>query len=314
MIDYEMSEADYHARTEDSASMIELFLRDRGAYRDARAGKRRDRPTEEMIGGRYLHAGVLTPHELDRFVLAPSRLDVGQAGPDDPDALKRADGRKKNGKDAVRDAKAAAKARGATMVDPLYGVALPAILRALAEHPEAGPLLFPVDAGRNEASMFWTDEETGRPMRARLDRVLHGRVDRSGEWSPAVPDLKTTEHGLPIRQTLATWHRYGYHRKAAVYIDGLKAITGKWYAMPLIGVTVHHERPRVFVRWLRPDDPATMIGRSEYRAALRAIGECERTGEWREPFELEVDAPFELPAWAVQQAIGNLDMSEVGEA
>lgn len=306
MIDYDMSEADYHARPEDSASMIELFLRDRGAYREAREGKRRDRPTDEMIGGRYLHAGVLTPHELDRFVLAPSRLDVGQAGPDDPDALKRADGRKKNGKDAVRAAKAAAKASGATLVDPLYGVALPAILRALADHPEAAPLLFPIDAGRNEASMLWTDEETGRPMRARLDRVIHDRL--------LVPDLKTTEHGLPIRQTLATWHRYGYHRKAAVYIDGLRAITGKWYSMPLIGVTVHPERPRVFVRWLRPDDPATMIGRFEYRAALRAIAECERTGEWREPWELEVDAPFELPAWAVQQAIGTLDLSEVGEA
>ena len=186
------------------------------------------------------------------------------------------------------------------------GTSMPAslaMLAAVAAHPEAGSLMFPVDDGQNEVAMLWTDEETRRPMRAKLDR-----------WLPVLqlaPELKTTEHTLSMRQQQALWWRFGYHRKAAIYLDGLLAITGKTHAMPFVFVTVHATHPRVWVRWAQIDDPAVMIGRREYRQALRDIAACEASGEWREPFELETGRPLELPAWVVNEAIGGAALAGV---
>jgi hypothetical protein len=151
--------------------------------------------------------------------------------------------------------------------------------------------------------MVWVDEETGRPMRAKLDRWLPDRL--------LAPELKTTDHALSMRQQQALWWRLGYHRKAAVYLDGLLATTGKTHTLPFVFVTVHPKRPRVWVRWAQIDDPAVMIGRREYRQALHDIASCEASGEWREPFELEVGRALELPAWAVNEAIGGMSITGV---
>lgn len=284
-IELGMPDAYYHARSEDSSSAIEMFLRDRGEYRDWRAGKRRDKPTPEMLSGRYYHGGFLEPGSLDRFTVCPA-----------------VDKRRNPGKKLYDEWKASVGKR-TPITDSSAPECLAAMLDAVAVHPEAGELMFPVDAGHNEAAMLWADEETGRPMRAKLDRWLPDRL--------LAPELKTTEHGLSMRQQQALWWRFGYHRKAAVYLDGLLAATGKVHAMPFVFVTVHPTRPRVWVRWAQIDDPAVMIGRREYRAALRDIAACEASGEWREPFELETGRALELPAWAVNEAIGEAALTGV---
>lgn len=283
---YDMPESEYHARKEDSASGIEKFIRDRGEYREWRAGTLRDKPTAEMLGGRYYHAGFLEPNALDRFAVAPKLGD-----------------KRKNPDKKTFDEWKASVGKRTRIDDHAAADCLAAMLAAVASHPEAGPLMFPVDDGQNEVAMVWTDEETGRPMRAKLDRWLPDRL--------LTPELKTTDHALNMRQQQALWWRLGYHRKAAIYLDGLLAITGKTHAMPFVFVTVHPTRPRVWVRWAQIDDPAVMIGRREYRQALVDIAACEASGEWREPFELEVGRALELPAWAVNEAIGGMAITGV---
>jgi hypothetical protein len=298
---HDMPEGKYHGDTSrDSHSLIEAFLRRRSEYPKLRAGKRPRRTvTDEMYFGRYFHALAMEGKAAAdaRFLVGPSRLDVGQAKPDDPDAHTVCNRVRKEGKAAWADFEARCEREHKEPVLPHLAQRAATMLTALADHSEAGELLFPLDAGTNEVVIEWTEPTSGRPCRSRLDRLLLERR--------LAPDLKTYNADAdsrtpdPHRMTSQAY-RFGYHRQAAFYIDALYAETRHWFRMPFIFVSAEDE-PKVFVWWSEPDSPEVSIGRHEYQSALVAIAECERTGDWRQPFEIEREQPFRLPAWVMRE-------------
>jgi len=267
---HDMPEAEYLAHGNTSHSQIEKFLRRRRWFIEPPS----DEPSAAMLFGKYFHALVLEPDTVnERFVVEP----------------RFGDGRLK----ATKEAKAAFREQSAgriTIPADLGACAAP-MLDALREHSEAGPLLFPVADGTNEASVFWTDAVTGRYMKRRIDRFQPG--------PRRTMELKTTETLDPKRLPHIA-HALGYHRAAAVTIDALKAETGHWYKMPFVFVSVE-EKPMVCVWWTEPDSPEVSIGRHEYQSALVAIAECERSGDWRQPFEVQPEQPFRLPGWVMKE-------------
>jgi hypothetical protein len=298
-----LPEAEYHADPRDSASRIVSFLRRRTDYRDRKGPE----VSDAMRFGSYFHGALLEPHRArdERFAVAPCRLDIGQAKEGDADAFTKVNCQKTDGKKAWSDFEKKLES-GKTPVLPQLARCTDPMLAAIARHEEAGPLFFPVDAGRNEVTLAWHDEATGRAMRMRADRII---VD--GERC-LVPDGKTMDPKF-IGNPASAVYKLGYHVKAAVYLDGLLAVTGRIFAMPFVFVTVDTS-PQVRVWWASYDDVAVQWGRWQYREALRAIVECERAGDWREPFERRPGQPFELPGWALREARDAFGLTGVGEA
>ena len=82
-----------------------------------------------------------------------------------------------------------------------------AMVDAIHDHPEAGPLLF-ADNGVNEESLLWVDE-IGRKHKARPDRRIPG----------AIIDIKTTVAQPGARSLGQTVIRYGYELAASHYLE-----------------------------------------------------------------------------------------------
>ncbi len=85
----------------------------------------------------------------------------------------------------------------------------------IEKHPQ---LSLAFTGGMPEVSIFWTDEETGIPCKARLDYLK----------PQAVVDLKTftNQFGMPIRKAIARqMANYRYHIQARWYLDAAKRAT-----------------------------------------------------------------------------------------
>lgn len=273
--------ADYHAdRQRVSGSLLERFLVDR---RDAQAvleGRDEQKQSDEMLLGSYTHALVLEPREVEeRYAVPPRRGLDGLA----PDADKPVDRRTTKGKEVW--AAFLEVAQGRTIVDIPLDNRAQAMLEALRLHDEASHLLWS-GGGLPERVLHWTDEHTGADCRARLDRVF--------EAEDVIVELKTDRDIRPFQNT-NTWRWYdrGYHRKAALYIDGYTASFGRNPRLAFVFVE-NSVRPRVCVRWLETDSPAVEAGRVEYVEALRAFLQCRETNDWREPWEKQATT-FEVP-------------------
>lgn len=281
--------ADYHGdRKRVSASTIDKFIEDR---RDARAlfdGALVDEQTEEMLLGAYTDALVLEPLEVaNRYILPPRRGIEGLA----PDANKTVHRGTKEGKKIWAAFIEDVEARGLTVVDIEIDVRAQAMVAALKAHDEASHLLWS-GGGVAQRVLHWTDEDTGADMRARLDRAF--------EADDVIVELKTDRDVRPyVEHNKWRWWERGYHRKAAIYLDGWHAVTGRNARLAFVFVENRlpprpGDLPRVAVRWLEPDSPATEAGRIEYGEALRALLRCRETGDWREPWEKQATA-FEVP-------------------
>lgn len=277
----------YHADKRLSASGIELFRRDRRDYYSrVIEDKAAPPPTEAMSFGSYVHALVLEPDTVgSRFVFPPRRHDLDPELFGTDEGAKQVDRRTKAGKDAWRDFMASV---GDRLVVPIALADLaPGMLRALGAHEEAGPLLFG-EGGINEHKLAWTCPETGRDMRGTPDRLLDG----------VIVELKTDQCIEPTTGTAWRWYEAGYHRKAAVYLDGLYELTGRNHVFRYVFVETSN-RPRVAVWTLETDSPAVMVGRDEYQETIRQIQECEQSGEWRAPWERgQTDYPLPGPVLA----------------
>jgi exodeoxyribonuclease VIII len=139
-----------------------------------------------------------------------------------------------------------------------------------------------------EASMFWIDERTGVKCRARPDII---RTDG------LIIDPKTCADASEEAFQRAAFN-YGYYRQAAMYLDGLEAITG--------------EKPKAFVFLAQESEPPFLCrayvaspqmieyGRIQIREDLERFAKCEATGVW--PGLGDMPAELNLPAWAMPKA------------
>jgi exodeoxyribonuclease VIII len=152
---------------------------------------------------------------------------------------------------------------------------------AVLDHPVASQYLA---VGFREATITWTDGETGLACK--------GRVDHCGTH---LVDVKTTATIEP-RMFANAVARYGYHAQLAWYLDGLRTNGIEVHDTPIL-VAVQSSPPHDVVTYHLPDH-VVQAGRDEYRKLLVKVAECEASGDWPgiAPEELEMV----LPEWGYQ--------------
>lgn len=323
----DIEEQAYHAMVErQSNSLLGLFAGSRREYWEhVVLGEPRGLDTEALAFGKLFHAMLLEPREvLRRYVSQPQTYrGIFAALGEDPPA-------KINRKDYDPDALANAnqgdvkrwrslQTREIVKVDDLKLAATMA--RAIRNHPEACDLIFSDDERiLREQTIFWTDEETGEPMRCRLD-VLYLPGLR-----PLIVDVKTIREGLLGNDRLFRAHcyQYGYHRQAAVYLDAYRACFGVNAVFAFVFVEKRAVRPAVAVKFAHVDDDATDEGRDGidektgepvgYRPLLRQLQRLRASNDWRYDCERGVQ-PYNLPEWRIDakiRAAGDMPLEGVG--
>lgn len=167
-----------------------------------------------------------------------------------------------------------------------------AMAAALRAHPVASALF---TEGTAEASLFWTDKQTGVWRRSRLD------------WLPAstsgrmiVPDYKTARSADP-EQFVKSAKDYGYHQQHAWYLDAVTAL--ELTDDPQFVFVVQEKTPPYLVSLVQLDMTAMRIGQRLNRRAINIYAECTRTGVW--PGYADDVALVSLPYWYERQFEGD---------
>lgn len=162
------------------------------------------------------------------------------------------------------------------------------IVEALAACPDAKERIR--SNGPHEVSLFWIDETTGVPCKARLDKIIL-------DGYPVIPDLKATaEPYYSMFQRIAT--RLRYFDKAAWYRAGVKAVYGVDADFDLIAVG---DKPPHDCYVYRVEEMSIKQGERNNRDILKRYVFCRDNDDW--PSGPPGVQPLGLPSWAVDDDI-----------
>lgn len=159
---------------------------------------------------------------------------------------------------------------------------------AALAHPVAGPYL--AAPGAAEVSVFWTDERTGIPCKARIDKVIH---DATG--MPVLVDVKTVGQSADPASFARACASFAYHVQAAFYPDGWHAATGEDAAFTHIVIETD---PPHLTSVVNLDDASLNAGIDRYEDALDTYARCRESGVWPGYTE-SFPATITLPAYAL---------------
>lgn len=197
---------------------------------------------------------------------AAHALVLGDSGPQ-LDVIDAPDWRKKETQVARRESRLA----GRIPLLPKELAKVEAMAEAVKKHETAHWLLS--QPGTCERSLFWTDQDSGVSLRARLDYApevpIEGRL--------LVPDYKTTNDAS--REGFAkTARNFQYHVQHAFYEEGIR-MTGLAERVGFVFIAQETEAPYlVQVHELDPYD--ALIGRHLMREAISTFKQCIETDTW----------------------------------
>lgn len=142
--------------------------------------------------------------------------------------------------------------------------------------------------GHCEQSIRWKDH-TGLPMKARMDKIL---------LPPAkiIADIKTAIDITPAGFGKAMAN-FGYHRQAALYQDGARAVFGEDFAF--VFIVVGKEEPFECACYI-VDDDALAQGRRENRRLIEELNQRAASGDWSSRYAAGLQT-VGLPRWAINQ-------------
>ncbi|NHQ86821.1 hypothetical protein HA050_11895 [Iodobacter sp. HSC-16F04] len=120
-----------------------------------------------------------------------------------------------------------------------------------------------------EQSMYWQDVDTGMWLKGRIDMM-------NPELGHIIVDPKTAADPRPHRFRYEADDK-GYDMQAAMYVDGVEAITGE--VPPFIFAVVHKEAPHA-VYMYEVDSSYIEQGRDKYKSALQQIKQSQLTNHW----------------------------------
>lgn len=278
----ELSAEDYHANPAIGSSAIEDFRESPRLY-EGRYITKTIPPlvaSDAMELGTAIHLRILEPDRYFSSLAEP----YPELAPDGKKWLRR------KGSDHERwwadeeEKRAGKLALDQETIDTIEAVASSVLSKRWAKSLLKGD-------GKAEFSIFWTDKETGLPLKCRVD------------WFRDVVsvDLKTTGDASPA-QFVKRCVTLGYHRKKQHYLAGIRAYTGEKDSM-LLNIAAGTAPP--FSAWayeLEDTDRYTnrSLGLMEWRHTLARLKQCLDTGDFSEQGEHEV-MRLELPAWAFTQ-------------
>jgi PDDEXK-like domain of unknown function (DUF3799) len=199
---------------------------------------------------------------------------------------------------AAREKRDAARAEGRTPVLAADYERVKAMAEAIRRHPEAGPLLDPDRGGKAEQCLFWTDEDTGVPCRARLDLLPEP------DWGRYIAvDYKTAEHA-GLESVIKATANYGYYLQDDWYRAGIQALGLD--GDPGFVFVFQEKDPPYLINVVQLDADARAAGRVRARQAREIFRDCTESGLWpgyeAENVRLYDDtiATISLPPWAAR--------------
>lgn len=200
----EMDNSTYHSRTEWwSSTQLKAFLPEH--YKPYTG------VSDALTFGTLVHELALEPEQAAKYVpLDAVAIGVKSDGTPAQNPLMTAAWKRAVAEVEVDGKKVVAQAdwdRAVAMVDAIH------------DHPEAGPLIFG-EGGANEESAFWIDDQ-GLQHKARFDRRIPG----------AIVDVKTTSAPPGAHSLTSQVLKYGYDLSAAAYMavaDGLGLDAGSF--------------------------------------------------------------------------------------
>lgn len=265
---WDVPEQEYHAAKDwISNSMLEDFRYSVPLYY-ARHVKQSigHKQSDDLDLGTVVHLMLLEPERLGSAVVIRPAMDL----------------RTKVGKE--RNAVFLAESAGKVCIDEAdYEKAL-RMADSVRSNAFAHTILLQGD-GRSERSIKWLCARTGMQLRCRLDRVLEERH--------IVVDLKTDRDPSPwgFKRSLL---KYGYHRKAAHYADGYRAVTGQddcQVYFVVVGKTYPYE---CGVYTVHKDTLA--LAQAENEALLGELRDCRDFSDWRSRLARDVQEINIAPA------------------
>lgn len=198
--------------------------------------------------GTALHAAVLEPAIFARdFVLEPIAL-VPQTS-------------KTRATKAYKDAVADIKQGGFTVIRKDTMETVKAMAASVYAHPWAAKLI--ARCPERELTMLWN----------RGNRLCRGRADLLGPG--CMGDLKTTRSLKDFNPWEIT--KYGYHRKAAWYRQGLNELGPE---IPKVFFIAIESSAPFDVGVFEMDGPSLALADHDIERLLTRLDDCERTGSW----------------------------------
>jgi hypothetical protein len=224
----------------------------------------KEKETTAKLIGSMVHCLVLEPEKFDSiFALKP-----------------KIDGRTNEGKAANASFFAFAQGKIIITTPAPYYKAL-----AIAESVKKNKIFQKILSLGNykiENSLFWTDNDYNVQIRSRPDFF-------NNEF---IVDLKTTNDASE-KAFEKSIYEYGYHRQAAIGIDGFEAISQPKKHFCILAVET---KAPYFTNFFRIKNEAIEQGREEYKDGLRIYDTCLTTDIW--PAYPEIITDIGLPTWA----------------
>lgn len=169
-------------------------------------------------------------------------------------------------READRELRDEAVAAGLTVISHDQFQAIRAMRAALSAHEFAANAF---KGGDIERSLVWQDEETGVWLRCRPDLLPTAMQ--------FIPDYKTAASAKPADFMRQCWN-LGYHQQAALYLDGIEAVTG--HRPESFFFVVQEKAPPYVVTCVVLDDVAIGWGRIQNRKAIHTFADCLAADRW----------------------------------
>ncbi|WP_058912839.1 PD-(D/E)XK nuclease-like domain-containing protein [Entomohabitans teleogrylli] len=259
-----ISNDEYHGGPGISKSQLDDIAISPAIYQWRKLAPVDNEKTKSLDMGTALHCLLLEPDEFDkRFIVAPEfnrRTNSGKA--EEAEFILQCVGLKM------------------TVMSSDEGRKLKLMRESVFAHPGARWLL--EQEGDSEASIYWTDPETGELCRSRPDRMLrnhHFIVDVK-----KVADMQRFSRHI---------EEFRYHVQEAMYCDGYKIINGVAPRFAFLAVSESIDCGRYPVRLFVLDDDDHDAGYRIYRRDLQTFHQAKISNEWGLGFEM-----IQRPAWA----------------
>jgi exodeoxyribonuclease VIII len=215
-------------------------------------------------------------------VLEPRRFEDDYAPEPDVTAPRYEEYSRPRATKAYREEVEALESEGVTILKGPETRALEQIQAAVRGHPASGVILD--GEGPAEASIVWTDPETGVPVKIRPDWIA--------EDVGAVVDLKTTTDAGP-ESFQKDFFNYGYYRQAWIYLTGCRAAG---YDVEHYTILAVEKSPPYATAVYRVRDDVMEWAKKEVRPLLDTFARCLEADEW--PAYPTTVQLINLPPWA----------------
>lgn len=228
--------------------------------------------TKDMLLGSMFHCLVLEPENFDdTFVVAP-KLNLARKADKqkyiewcqqltgieiDPDA-------KKDDLNELLKLHSSKK-----IVDESMLYTAKKMAESVKQHPEISKLL---SEGQPELSGFFKENKTGELCKVRPDFLSKTHILDLKKLSP-----KNNFNILTDDEIMKSIEFRRYHVQAALYSDGVEAITGK--KLPFLFVFCQ-DSPPFITRCVKLDEKSIEYGREIYQKNLETYKECKEKGVW----------------------------------